>query len=74
MSDADVDQRKPSTNRALTQALGAQLAELDGSRPHTRDRLKLEPQAIRFGAIAADHGNLAKPTPGHSGRQTGSIA
>lgn len=56
MSVEDFDQRKARTNAALTQALGAQLAapyliQADGSRPKTRYRLRLEPEAIRFGSL-----------------------
>lgn len=59
MSVEDFDQRKARTNAALTQALGAQLAapyliQADGTRPHTRYRLRLEPEAIRFGTIDDD--------------------
>jgi CRISPR-associated protein (TIGR02584 family) len=56
MSVEDFDQRKARTNGALTRALGAQLAapyliQADGTRPHTRFRLRLEPEAIRFEEI-----------------------
>ncbi len=59
MSVEDFDQRKARTNAALTRALGAQLAapyliQGDGTRPRTRFRLRMEPDAIRFGAIDGD--------------------
>jgi len=55
MSDEYFDQRKSRTNAALTKALGAQLAKPyliqgDGKRPRTRYGLRLDPDAIRFGA------------------------
>jgi len=58
MSAEDFDQRRSRANSALSSALGAQLAkpyliQADGRRPHTRYGLRIEPEAIRFGAIAA---------------------
>ena len=64
MSVEDFDQRKARTNGALTQALGAQLAapyliQPDGTRPKTRYRLRIEPEAIRFASL--EHASAQEP-------------
>jgi CRISPR-associated protein (TIGR02584 family) len=79
MSVEDFDQRKARTNRALTQALGEVLAkpyliQADGSRPHTRFRLQLAPEAIRFAPIAPEDGKLADAAPDTDERDTGSLS
>jgi len=56
MYEGYFDQRKSRTNGALKAALGPQLAapyliQGDGARPRTRFGLRLEPCAIRFGAV-----------------------
>ena len=72
MSVEDFDQRKARCNAALTRALGSQLAapyliQADGKRPHTRYRLRLEPEAIRFASLAHE----PAPGPASLSAQTG---